>query len=285
MRQWALIIMISSVFYTDPNTREFMRLLKEQHQKAAESDELSQSSMRPKWDTPFNRALNILKKVPVDKSPSYGRVHGVGDGASWKTCYLEEPEERRKRWLVITQESIDEKVAIAVNKTKAETKEELVRVVNAALTNMMASLWAIFNWLKSNPNPWPEDFPLPSFVGSNSVTTTSTTPAQATAKVPVPIHSSPTSISGMLDGPSSLGELDALMADDTPCTLLYDIKGEKVAVRKATIVKPKDRMFHNREMPDGVFKVNVANVLAGFEDFPPLIPVDDDNETPKMIGA
>ena len=50
------------------------------------------------------------------------------------------------------------------------------------------------------------------------------------------------------------------------------------------IVKPKDRMFHNREMPDGVFKVNVASVLAGFEDLPPPVPVDDD-ETPKMIGA
>ena len=53
---------------------------------------------------------------------------------------------------------------------------------------------------------------------------------------------------------------------------------------KETIVKPKDRMFHNREMPDGVFKVNVASVLAGFEDLPPPVPVDDD-ETPKMIGA
>ena len=50
------------------------------------------------------------------------------------------------------------------------------------------------------------------------------------------------------------------------------------------IVKPKDRMFHNREMPKGVFKVNVVSVLVGFEDLPPLVPVDDD-ETPKMIGA
>ena len=53
---------------------------------------------------------------------------------------------------------------------------------------------------------------------------------------------------------------------------------------KATVVKPKDRMFHNREMPDGVFKVNMASVLAGFEDLPPPVPVDD-NETPKRIGA
>ena len=49
-------------------------------------------------------------------------------------------------------------------------------------------------------------------------------------------------------------------------------------------VKPKDRMFHNREMPHGVFKVNVASVKAGFEDLPPPVPVDDE-ETPKRIGA
>ena len=54
---------------------------------------------------------------------------------------------------------------------------------------------------------------------------------------------------------------------------------------KATVVKPKDCMFHNREMPDGVFKVNVASVLAGFKDLPPSVPVDDDNKTPKMVGA
>ena len=44
-------------------------------------------------------------------------------------------------------------------------------------------------------------------------------------------------------------------------------------------MKPKDRMFHNREMADGIFKVNVASVLAGFEDLPPPVLVDDE-ETP-----
>ena len=37
----------------------------------------------------------------------------------------------------------------------------------------------------------------------------------------------------------------SLQADDTPCTLLYDIKGQKVFVGKAAIVKLKDHMFHN----------------------------------------
>ena len=90
---------------------------------------------RHKWDTPFNRALNILKKVPVDKPPSYGRVHSVGDGATWKTCYPEELEERRKRRSVVTKRSIDEKVKIAVDKTK----EELLGAVSAVVTDAVAS--------------------------------------------------------------------------------------------------------------------------------------------------
>ena len=57
-------------------------------------------------------------------------------------------------------------------------------------------------------------------------------------------------------------------ADETPWTLLHDINKQKVGVGKATIVKPKDHMLHNREMPHGVFKVSVANVKAGFEDLP-----------------
>ena len=76
-----------------------------------------------------------------------------------------------------------------------------------------------------------------------------------------------------------VADMPPSQSDDTPCTLLYDINGQKVAVGKATIVKPKDHMFHNREMPDGVFKVNVASVLEGFEDLPPPVPVND-NETP-----
>ena len=98
-----------------------------------------------------------------------------------------------------------------VNKTKAETKEELFEVVSGLVTDAVVSLLpALFDFTKNNPNARPEDFPLPSFVRSNSANTTAPTPAQATAKGPVPIHSSPTSVSGMLGGPLSLAELDAL---------------------------------------------------------------------------
>ena len=200
------------------------RLQKEQHQKAAKSDESSQSA-RPKWDPPFNRALNILKKVSKDKLPSYGRVHDVGDGASCKTCYHEKPEEGRQRRL-LTQQTIDQKVALAINKSKAETKAELEQIVDARVSAVVAGvtadftssisslLPAFFEWTKKNPDKGPADFPLPSYVGSNSVNTAPPAPAHATAHAPVPgpapVHSSPSSVSGVLGWASSLAELDAL---------------------------------------------------------------------------
>ena len=84
--------------------------------------------------------------------------------------------------------------------------------------------------------------------------TTATSLALATAPDPAPTHSSLSSVSGVLGGPSSLAELDAitvitrrtniyleysifvafrmfytadmsLRADETPCTVLYVIKG------------------------------------------------------------
>ena len=138
-------------------------------------------------------------------------MHGVGDGDSWKTCYPEELEQIRKRRSVVTQQSIDEKVKIAIDKTKAETKEELLGAVNAAVTDAVVSLLpALWDFTKNNPNARPEDFPLPSFFWSNSVNTRAPAPAQATAKGPAPVHSSPTSVSCMVGGPSALAELDAL---------------------------------------------------------------------------
>ena len=72
-------------------------LQREQHRIAAESDSPSEALVRPKWDTPFNRALNILKGLPVETRLSYGRVHGVGDGATWKKYYRETMKEIKER--------------------------------------------------------------------------------------------------------------------------------------------------------------------------------------------
>ena len=75
---------------------------------------------RSKWDTPFNQALNILKRLPVETRPSCGCVHGVGDGATWKKYYRETTEERKERWR-LTEENIDKKVEIAVEKKSSQT--------------------------------------------------------------------------------------------------------------------------------------------------------------------
>ena len=49
----------------------------------------------------------------------YGRVHDVGDGATWKKYYRETTEERKER-RTLTEESIDKKVEIAVEKKSSE---------------------------------------------------------------------------------------------------------------------------------------------------------------------
>ena len=85
------------------------------------SDSPSEALARPKWDTPFNRALNILKQQPVDTRPSYGRVHGVGDGATWKKYYRETTEERKERRR-LTEDNIDKKVEIEVEKKSTDSR-------------------------------------------------------------------------------------------------------------------------------------------------------------------
>ena len=67
--------------------------------------------------------------------------------------------------------------------------------------------------MKENPDKTVHDFPMPNFVVSNSVkNTTAPSLAHATgpALAPAPAHSSPSSVSSALGGPSSLVELDAL---------------------------------------------------------------------------
>ena len=59
--------------------------------------------------------MNILKGVPVETRPSYGRVDGVGDGATWKKYYHETTEDNKERRR-LTKENIDKKVEIAVEK-------------------------------------------------------------------------------------------------------------------------------------------------------------------------
>ena len=76
----------------------------------------------------------------------------------------------------------------------------------------------------------------------------------------------------------------SLQADETLCTILYTIGDQKVDVGKATIMKPKEPLFHSRPIPLNVFKVSVASVKPGHENLPPLILVGDDDVTPRRLG-
>ena len=75
--------------------------------------------MRPKWDTPLNRALNELKRLPLGQRPQYGRVHDAGDGATWKVFYNKGPEAKKQK-KKFSQADINEKVKLAVEKKAAE---------------------------------------------------------------------------------------------------------------------------------------------------------------------
>ena len=117
-----LVILASDQFdsmFSHICKRSLFLLQKEQYRIADESDSPSEALARPKWDTPFNWALNILKQQPVDTRPSYGRVHGVRDGATWKKYYRETTKRKERRRL--TEENIDKKVEIAVEKNSAKT--------------------------------------------------------------------------------------------------------------------------------------------------------------------
>ena len=177
---------------------------REQHRITAVSDSLSEALARPKWDTPFNRALNILKGLPVETRPSYGRVHGVGDGATWKKYYRETTEERKERRR-LTEENIDKKVEIAVEKKSSQTVATAVAAAKQVVADLSTSLvTGVFTWTRQNPEKNAEDFPLADFLGA---------PAPAPAPAPA---AAPTPAPDVLGGASSLAELDALTVSVTP---------------------------------------------------------------------
>ena len=76
----------------------------------------------------------------------------------------------------------------------------------------------------------------------------------------------------------------SLSADETLCTILYTIGDQKVDVGKATIMKPKEPLFHSRPIPPNVFKVSVASVKLGHENLAHLVLVGDDDETLRELG-
>ena len=77
-----------------------------------------------------------------------------------------------------------------------------------------------------------------------------------------------------------------LQAEETPCTILYLIKGQKVDVGKGMIMNPLQPTLHNHPVPVGHFRVNLSSVTSGHEHLPPPVqPVGEDDETPPRIGS
>ena len=77
-----------------------------------------------------------------------------------------------------------------------------------------------------------------------------------------------------------------LQAKETPCTILYLIKGQKVDVGKGMIMNPLQPTFHNQPIPVGHFRVSLSSVKSGHEDLPPPVQhVGEDDETPPRIGS
>ena len=77
----------------------------------------------------------------MGQRPQYGRVHGAGDGATWKVFYNEGLEAKKQK-NKFSQLDLDQKVKLVVEKKPAEdakkTAEEknelLLQAVNAAVT-------------------------------------------------------------------------------------------------------------------------------------------------------
>ena len=130
-------------------------------------------------------------------------MHGVGDGATWKKYYRETTEEKKERQR-LTEESIDKKVEIAVEKKSSQTVATAVAAAKQVVADLSTSLvTGVFTWTRQNPEKNAEDFPLADFLGAPAP---APTPAPAPAPAPAP---------DVISGASSLTELDALTVSVT----------------------------------------------------------------------
>ena len=89
----------------------------------------------------------------MDQKPQYGRVHGAGDGATWKVFYNEVPEAKKQK-KKFSQTDIDEKVKLAFEKKAAEDAEKAAEEKNELLQQAVdASIHACRNDFATNLIP------------------------------------------------------------------------------------------------------------------------------------
>ena len=78
-------------------------------------------------------------------------MHDVGDGATWKKYYRETTEEKKERWR-LTEESIDKKVEIAVEKKSSQIVATAVAAAKQVVADLSTSLvTGVFTWTRQNP--------------------------------------------------------------------------------------------------------------------------------------
>jgi hypothetical protein len=84
---------------------------------------------------------------------------------------------------------------------------------------------------------------------------------------------------------TTIPDAQHIFSQDIACTLLQHVDGELKDVAKGSIVHPKNRMFHSKPMPDGMFRVSVAWVLPGCNGLDPPVQPDGAEEHTTLKGC
>ncbi|KAK1631515.1 hypothetical protein QYE76_005830 [Lolium multiflorum] len=290
------------------DVRKFEEKLNEQLAAAdlPEAESSSQGSTEP-WDTPFNRALNILKERPVSKPPtSAGRVCGFGTSMKFHEYYKEESSKKRRRSTMSEDkaevEELRKKVSMLEEKqANSMDKEEVDKLFEKKLRDFLPPqvIEGIAAWNAAG-QLWP--IKVPSAGANNSIFNASPSPdlvtppptiaagqpmeldepvppdpAEATKAQPaaVVLHNAPEP--QKIDRPaatvSTLAQLNAI-TKDTPCVLLHCAPGGELKdVATGMIIQPKSTTLHTVAMDANVLKVTLGRVLPGCEDMdPPIQP-------------
>ncbi|KAK1665764.1 hypothetical protein QYE76_053923 [Lolium multiflorum] len=273
-----------------------------------EAESSSQGSTEP-WDTPFNRALNILKERPVSKPPtSAGRVCGFGTSMKFREYYKEESSKKRRRSAMSEEdkaevEELRKKVSMLEEKqANSMDKDEVDKLFEKKLRDFLPPqvIEGIAAW---NAAGQVGSIKVPSAGASNSIFNASPSPdlvtppptiaagqpmeldepvppadpAEATKAQPaaVVLHNAPEP--QKIDRPaatvSTLAQLNAI-TKDTPCVLLHCAPGGELKdVATGMIIQPKSTTLHTVAMDANVLKVTLGRVLPGCEDMdPPIQP-------------